>query len=222
MAGALLLGDRGCAAAGPSSKLGVEQGITTRSSGRRPRLLQTPVFANSVQEMCDLTIHAFDVADRYAPVMVLADRALGQMMEPVTITTSAAPGRKAVAVTGTAQTRQNLITSILLEHEKQEMHITGLERTYAEIEKRKSGGRRSGRRTPKSSSSPSASAAALPAPQWPWPAPAVGGPAAKSASSLSPPGGCASWRARSIILVLELTTARWWMMSCTSPAPPSS
>src|SRR6266700_6611528 len=38
----------------------------------------------SVQEMADLTVLAFDLADRYRnPVVVLADGFVGQMMEPV-------------------------------------------------------------------------------------------------------------------------------------------
>ncbi len=38
----------------------------------------------SVQEMADLTVLAFDLADKYRnPVMVAADGNLGQMMEPV-------------------------------------------------------------------------------------------------------------------------------------------
>ncbi len=38
----------------------------------------------SAQEMCDLTILAFELADRYRnPVVVLADGFIGQMMEPV-------------------------------------------------------------------------------------------------------------------------------------------
>ncbi|HHT02433.1 MAG TPA: 3-methyl-2-oxobutanoate dehydrogenase subunit VorB [Firmicutes bacterium] len=43
------------------------------------------VFApQSVQEMVDMTIEAFDVADKYRnPVMILADGLIGQMMEPV-------------------------------------------------------------------------------------------------------------------------------------------
>lgn len=43
------------------------------------------VFAPaSVQEMVDLTMHAFDVAEKYRmPVMMLGDGVLGQMMEPV-------------------------------------------------------------------------------------------------------------------------------------------
>ncbi len=39
---------------------------------------------SSVQEMVDLTIKAFDLADKYRnPVMILGDGLLGQMMEPV-------------------------------------------------------------------------------------------------------------------------------------------
>ena len=47
----------------------------------------TPVYAPySVQELADLTQHAFNVADRYrTPVMLLADGILGQMMEPAEI-----------------------------------------------------------------------------------------------------------------------------------------
>src|SRR5215467_2543585 len=39
---------------------------------------------DSVQEMCDLTLLAFELADLYRnPVVVLADAFIGQMMEPV-------------------------------------------------------------------------------------------------------------------------------------------
>jgi pyruvate/2-oxoacid:ferredoxin oxidoreductase alpha subunit len=87
--------------------------------------------------MCDLTIHAFEVADRYRnPVYVLADGALGQMMEPVEVpqTVESQP-EKPWAVRGDAATRKNLITSIFLEHALQEILITKLEQKYQEIEK---------------------------------------------------------------------------------------
>ncbi|MDE6764315.1 MAG: 3-methyl-2-oxobutanoate dehydrogenase subunit beta, partial [Oscillospiraceae bacterium] len=47
---------------------------------------QLLVFApNSVQEMVDTVIKAFDLADQYRmPAMILADGLLGQMMEPLT------------------------------------------------------------------------------------------------------------------------------------------
>jgi 2-oxoisovalerate ferredoxin oxidoreductase alpha subunit len=126
--------------AGPGlGNLGVEQGDYHQLvKGGGHGNYRTPVFApNSVQEMCDLTIHAFDVADRYRnPAIVLADGALGQMMEPceIPVTAQSAP-EKPWAVVGNAATRKNLITSIFLEHEKQEMLITKLEQKYQEIEK---------------------------------------------------------------------------------------
>ena len=127
--------------AGPGlGNLGVEQGDYLQlTKGGGHGNYHTPVFApNSVQEMCDLTIHAFEVADRYrTPVYVMADGALGQMMEPIEIP---APVNnepaKPWAVEGTAATRKNLITSIFLEHEKQEILITKLEKKYQEIEEK--------------------------------------------------------------------------------------
>ena len=127
--------------AGPGlGNLGVEQGDyhqVVKAGGHG--CYRTPVFApNNVQEMCDLTMHAFEVADRYRnPVIVLADGALGQMMEAIEVPQ---PRKnepdKPWAVTGNAATRKNLITSIYLEHEKQEILITNLERKYEEIEKK--------------------------------------------------------------------------------------
>ncbi len=95
------------------------------------------VAPNSVQEMCDLTIRAFELADKYRnPVVVLADGVLGQMMEAVEIP---APLNnepdKPWAVTGEAATRKNLISSIYLEHEKLEAHISKLSQKYLEVER---------------------------------------------------------------------------------------
>jgi hypothetical protein len=83
----------------------------------------------------DLTIHAFEVADCIVIRCVLADGALGQMMEPVEVpkTVKREP-EKPWAVKGEPATRKNLITSIFLEHEKQEILITRLEQKYQEIE----------------------------------------------------------------------------------------
>jgi 2-oxoisovalerate ferredoxin oxidoreductase alpha subunit len=128
--------------AGPGlGNLGVEQGDyhqAVKAGGHG--CYQTPVFApNSVQEMCDLTIHAFDIADRYrTPVIVLADGALGQMMEPIEVPESApAEPEKPWAVVGNAETRKNLLTSIYLEHDKQEsLIINKLEQCYEEIKEK--------------------------------------------------------------------------------------
>lgn len=47
---------------------------------------------SSVQEMADMTIKAFDLADKYRmPAMILADGTMGQMMEPVLLPEGCAP-----------------------------------------------------------------------------------------------------------------------------------
>jgi pyruvate/2-oxoacid:ferredoxin oxidoreductase alpha subunit len=91
----------------------------------------------SVQELVDLTMLAFDLADRYRnPVVVLADGSIGQMMEPVSFPeprpVPAAPGW---AVLGTEATRQNLVNSIFLEPDVLERHIRALEAKYREAER---------------------------------------------------------------------------------------
>jgi 2-oxoisovalerate ferredoxin oxidoreductase alpha subunit len=93
---------------------------------------------DSVQEMADLTTLAFDLADRYRnPVVVLADGYIGQMMEPVAFE----PPRAILAppewaVTGTAESRRNLVSSIYLEPDALERHIRKLEAKYCEAESR--------------------------------------------------------------------------------------
>jgi 2-oxoisovalerate ferredoxin oxidoreductase alpha subunit len=86
----------------------------------------------SVQEMCDLTILAFELADKYRnPAIVLCDGFVGQMMEPLEVEdrTITAP-EKPWAVKGTKETRQNLISSIYLEPDGLEAHIRKLEAKY--------------------------------------------------------------------------------------------
>jgi len=92
----------------------------------------------SVQEMCDLTMLAFDLADRYRnPVFVLTDGAIGQMVESIELPppVSELP-EKPWAVEATAQTRGNLITSIYLVPEVLERHNRKLEQKYASIVER--------------------------------------------------------------------------------------
>jgi len=75
------------------------------------------VFApNSVQEMCDFTYRAFEIADQYrATVIILSDAYIGQMMEPVELPTKLKEGkRKEWAVYGDKESRHNLITSIFM------------------------------------------------------------------------------------------------------------
>jgi pyruvate/2-oxoacid:ferredoxin oxidoreductase alpha subunit len=91
----------------------------------------------SAQEMCDLTMKAFDVADRYRnPAIVLADGYTGQMMEPVHFpATVKSPPVHDWAVRGDAETRGNLINSIYLGHDELEAHNKKLMAKYAEAER---------------------------------------------------------------------------------------
>lgn len=91
----------------------------------------------SAQEMADLTTLAFDLADRYRnPAIILTDGYIGQMMEPVTFAPPrAVPPPPDWAVTGTAETRKNLVCSIYLEPERMEKHVRKLEAKYREAER---------------------------------------------------------------------------------------
>ncbi len=91
---------------------------------------------HSVQEMADLTALAFELADRYRnPVVVLADGFIGQMMEPVEFPqTAVAPHTPAYAVTGTEETRGNLITSLHLDIDDMEAHQGKMEAKYRQAE----------------------------------------------------------------------------------------
>lgn len=86
----------------------------------------------SVQEMADLTILAFDLADRYRnPAIVLTDGFVGQMMEPLDLEYReiAAP-EKPWAVKGSAETRKNMVSSIYLEPDELEEHQRRMEAKY--------------------------------------------------------------------------------------------
>ena len=91
---------------------------------------------HSVQEMADLTALAFELADRYRnPVVLLADGFIGQMMEPVAFSqTAVEPHTPAYAVTGTEETRGNLITSLHLDIDEMERHQGHLEAKYRQAE----------------------------------------------------------------------------------------
>jgi 2-oxoisovalerate ferredoxin oxidoreductase alpha subunit len=86
----------------------------------------------SVQEMADLAVLAFALADRYRnPVVLLADGFVGQMMEPVDIESDdIALPEKTWAVKGTAETRANLVSSIYLAPKELEEHERRLEAKY--------------------------------------------------------------------------------------------
>jgi 2-oxoisovalerate ferredoxin oxidoreductase alpha subunit len=86
----------------------------------------------SVQEMADLTMLAFELADKYRnPVIVLADGFIGQMMEPLELEyREVATLEKPWAVKGTPETKKNLISSIFLEPDDLEDHQRKLEAKY--------------------------------------------------------------------------------------------
>ena len=77
----------------------------------------------SVQEMADLTVKAFDLADKYRmPAMLLADGTMGQMMEPVELPEAVEyKPEKPWAVTGTENKREhNIVNSLYLVPEQLE------------------------------------------------------------------------------------------------------
>ena len=93
---------------------------------------------NSVQEMVDLTVLAFDIADRYStPVMLLGDGALGQMMEPVVLPKPQTVRPAADWATTTRKARagaaQNGVNSQFMKSEDLETHNIHLQDKYAEI-----------------------------------------------------------------------------------------
>lgn len=92
---------------------------------------------NSVQEMADLTILAFDLADKYrTPVMLLGDGSLGQMMEPVSFPEEVKDfPKKEWATTGCANRERNIISSVRLVPEELEKHNLDLEKKYNQIRK---------------------------------------------------------------------------------------
>jgi 2-oxoisovalerate ferredoxin oxidoreductase alpha subunit len=91
----------------------------------------------SVQEMADLTILAFELADQYRnPAIILADGFIGQMMERVEMEYhEAVIPPKPWAVQGTPETRKNLVSSIFLEPDQLEGHQRKLEEKYRRAEK---------------------------------------------------------------------------------------
>jgi 2-oxoglutarate ferredoxin oxidoreductase subunit alpha len=95
----------------------------------------------TVQEMADLVFDAFDLADHYRnPVMILADGALGQMMEKVSfpeydIEAHRIP--KDWATTGKPANRErNIITSLFIQPEKMEGINQRLQQKYRQIRER--------------------------------------------------------------------------------------
>jgi 2-oxoisovalerate ferredoxin oxidoreductase alpha subunit len=107
--------------AGPGlGNIGPEQGdynqvVKGGGHGNYRNLVLAP---NSVQEMCAFTMKAFELAFKYRnPTVVLADGVLGQMIESLEFPKEALLPKINTdwAVNGTAETRENLVTSIFLD-----------------------------------------------------------------------------------------------------------
>lgn len=91
---------------------------------------------NSVAEMYHMTIQAFELADKYRiPVYLLSDATLGQMMEPIDIVEiPTGMVTKDWKLDATAETNDNLHTSIFLDYDDLEALILRLAAKYREIE----------------------------------------------------------------------------------------
>lgn len=98
------------------------------------------VAPSSVQEMASLTAEAFDLADTYRmPAMLLADGALGQMMEPVDF--SLFPKRtlpeKDWATNGHGGKRKkNIVNSLFIDPKELEDSVVARYKRYKEIEEK--------------------------------------------------------------------------------------
>ena len=98
----------------------------------------------SVQEMADFVEDAFDIAFKYrAPVLILSDGLIGQMMEKVYLKeqTPRLTNEELIekhgswAVTGRKNRERNIITSLDLQSEKMEARVHRLMRKYEQMEK---------------------------------------------------------------------------------------
>ena len=91
----------------------------------------------SAQEMHDMPMLAFDLADKYRiPVMILSDGQLGQMMEPLVLTEKApSPPDKPWALCGAAGRPRNKIHSYFAQTALLEEHNKRLVEKYHAIEK---------------------------------------------------------------------------------------
>ena len=91
---------------------------------------------NGAQEMCDLTMKAFELADKYRnPACIMADGITGQMMEVVEIPKGVTdlPDHSEWKVTGEPETSGNLVSSIVLDPHDLEDHNLKLDAKYKEI-----------------------------------------------------------------------------------------
>jgi 2-oxoglutarate ferredoxin oxidoreductase subunit alpha len=93
---------------------------------------------DSAQELADLTMDAFDLADQYrTPVMILADGMMGQMMEPV-IFKEPKPRvyPESLMMRGCGEGKSKIIRGLILDPLEMEEHNWTLDRKYRVIEQK--------------------------------------------------------------------------------------
>jgi 2-oxoglutarate ferredoxin oxidoreductase subunit alpha len=93
----------------------------------------------SVQEMFDLTIRAFELADAYRnPAMIIADAMIGQFQEPCRLSPDHEVGfpEKPWALTGRKGRSPQLLKSLYLGDYEQEEHNLLLKKKYDEIQEK--------------------------------------------------------------------------------------
>lgn len=97
----------------------------------------------SVQEMADFVEDAFDIAFKYrAPVLILSDGMIGQMMEKVVLKDQKERMKDEAiiekygdwATTGKKGRQRNIITSLDLKSEKMEARVLRLQKKYVQME----------------------------------------------------------------------------------------
>lgn len=107
--------------------------LATRGGGNGDYRLLVLAPSN-VQELVDLVMDGFDLADEYRnPVMILGDGMIGQMMEPVEFKNREGKiiPKKDWATTGTKGKRKpNIINSLYLDAEELERHNEKLQDKY--------------------------------------------------------------------------------------------
>jgi 2-oxoglutarate ferredoxin oxidoreductase subunit alpha len=93
----------------------------------------------SIQELIDLTVLAFDLAEEYRTVVfVIGDGSMGQMMEPAELppmrSRAASNGHPDWALTGAQDRSPNVITSIYMDPAKEEQFNLKLKRKQERVE----------------------------------------------------------------------------------------
>jgi 2-oxoisovalerate ferredoxin oxidoreductase alpha subunit len=125
--------------AGPGlGNIGPEQGDYNQlvKGGGHGNYRNIVLAPNSVQEMCDFTMKAFELAEKWRnPVIIIADAVLGQMVEPLRFPEEAVQPEidASWAVCGTAETKSNLVTSIFLDFDQLEEFNYEIQKKYEKI-----------------------------------------------------------------------------------------